>query len=205
MKQRTPSKPKTHSEKQDRMKFGSGFIAALDQSGGSTPKVLTNYGVPANEYEQDEAKMFDHVHDMRVRIMTHDDFCYPRIIGAILFEQTMNRDVHGMKSSVYLWQQRGVLPFLKIDNGLAVETNGVQLMKPIQDIVPRMNAAKKLEVFGTKMRSVIREPNRNAIYAIVEQQFEYATTICENGLIPIVEPEIDIKAEAKQECETDIM
>ena len=201
MKQRTPSKPKTHSEKQDRMRIGTGFIAALDQSGGSTPKVLTNYGVPANEYKTDETKMFDLVHDMRVRIMTHDDFCYPQILGAILFEQTINREVSGVKSSVYLWQERGVLPFLKIDNGLAEEINGVQLMKPIQDIVSRMNAAKSLDVFGTKMRSVIKEPVRAAIYEVVEQQFEYAEIINENGLIPIVEPEIDIRAEGKRECE----
>ena len=197
----TLSKPSTDSEKQDRMKFGTGFIAALDQSGGSTPKVLTNYGVPTDEYEHDEAKMFDLVHDMRVRIMSHQDFGYPRILGAILFEQTMHRNVNGLNSSVYLWQERGVLPFLKIDNGLAAEANGVQLMKPIQDIEPRLETAKSLDVFGTKMRSVIKEPNRSAIYKVVEQQFEYAKTINEHGLIPIVEPEIDIKAEAKKECE----
>lgn len=197
----TPSKPSTDSEKRDRMKFGTGFIAALDQSGGSTPKVLTNYGVPAVEYEQDESKMFDIVHDMRVRIMTHQDFGYPRILGAILFEQTMHRNVNDTNSSVYLWRERGVLPFLKIDNGLAPEANGVQLMKPIQDIGPRLETAKSLDVFGTKMRSVIKEPNRTAIYEVVEQQFSYAKTINEHGLIPIVEPEVDIKAEAKKECE----
>ncbi|MYD45995.1 MAG: fructose bisphosphate aldolase [Gammaproteobacteria bacterium] len=196
-----PSNPSTDTEKQDRMKFGTGFIAALDQSGGSTPKVLTNYGVPADEYEQDEAKMFDLVHDMRVRIMSHQDFGYPRILGAILFEQTMHRNVNGLNSSVYLWQERGVLPFLKIDNGLAPEANGVQMMKPIQDIGPRLETAKSLDVFGTKMRSVIKEPNRRAIYRVVEQQFDYAMIINEHGLIPIVEPEIDIKAEAKKECE----
>ena len=201
MKLRPTSSPTTNSEKHNRMRFGSGFIAALDQSGGSTPKVLVNYGVPTNEYEQDEGKMFDIVHEMRVRIMTHQDFCYPRILGAILFEQTMHRDVHDLKSSVFLWQKRGVLPFLKIDNGLAPEANGVQLMKPIQDIVPRMDAAKELDVFGTKMRSVIKEPNRAAIYEVVEQQFEYASIINESGLVPIVEPEIDIKAEAKRDCE----
>lgn len=183
------------------MKFGSGFIAALDQSGGSTPKVLTNYGVPTSEYDQDEGKMFDIVHAMRVRIMTHQDFCYPRILGAILFEQTMHREVNGKKSSVYLWQERGVLPFLKIDSGLASEARGVQLMKPIQDLVPRLEAAKGLDVFGTKMRSVIKEPVRTAIFEVVEQQFEYAKQINEYGLVPIVEPEIDIKAEAKRECE----
>ena len=197
----TPSKPITDSEKQDRMKFGTGFIAALDQSGGSTPKVLTNYGVPSDEYEHDEVKMFDLVHDMRVRIMSHQDFGYPRILGAILFEQTMHRNVNGLNSSVYLWQERGVLPFLKIDNGLAPEKNGVQLMKPIQDIEPRLETAKSLDVFGTKMRSVIKEANRSAIYKVVEQQFAYAKTINEHGLIPIVEPEIDIRAEAKKECE----
>lgn len=201
MSLRPTSNPSTNSEKQNRMQFGSGFIAALDQSGGSTPKVLTNYGVPTDEYEHDEAKMFNLVHDMRVRIMTHEDFCYPRILGAILFEQTMHRDVKNMKSSVYLWHERGVLPFLKIDNGLASEANGVQLMKPIQEIGPRLEAAKSLDVFGTKMRSVIKEPNRRAIYDVVEQQFDYAKTINEHGLIPIVEPEIDIRAEAKKECE----
>lgn len=201
MKLRPTSKPSTNTEKQNRMKFGNGFIAALDQSGGSTPKVLTNYGVPSVEYEHDEAKMFDLVHDMRVRIMTHQDFGFPRILGAILFEQTMHRNVNGMNSSVYLWQERGVLPFLKIDNGLAPEANGVQMMKPIQDISPRLETAKGLDVFGTKMRSVIKEPNRSAIFEVVEQQFDYAKTINEHGLIPIVEPEIDIKAEAKTECE----
>lgn len=201
MKPQASSQPKTNFEKQDRMKFGSGFIAALDQSGGSTPKVLTNYGVPADEYEQNEEKMFDLVHNMRVRIMTQRDFGYPRIIGAILFEQTMHRNVRGVNSSVYLWRERGVLPFLKIDNGLASEMNGVQAMKPIQDIVPRMEVAKSLEVFGTKMRSVIREPNREAINSIVEQQFEYATIINEHELVPIVEPEIDIKAKSKKDCE----
>ena len=197
----TQTKFTTISEKQDRMKLGTGFIAALDQSGGSTPKVLTNYGVPTDEYEQDEAKMFDLVHDMRVRIMTHEDFGYPRILGAILFEQTMHRTVNGVNSSVYLWQERGVLPFLKIDNGLASEANGVQLMKPIQEVGPRLETAKSLDVFGTKMRSVIKEPNRRAIYEVVEQQFDYAKTINEHGLIPIVEPEIDIKSEGKKECE----
>lgn len=201
LKLRPTSTPTTNSEKQERMKLGTGFIAALDQSGGSTPKVLTNYGVPKDEYEQDEAKMFDLVHDMRARIMTHEDFGYPRILGAILFEQTMHRNVNGLNSSVYLWQERGVLPFLKIDNGLAPEANGVQLMKPIQEIGPRLETAKSLDVFGTKMRSVIKEPIRRAIYEVVEQQFEYAKTINEYGLIPIVEPEIDIKAEAKKECE----
>ena len=197
----TSSKASTDAEKQNRMKFGTGFIAALDQSGGSTPKVLAKYGVPTEEYEHDEAKMFDLVHDMRVRVISHQDFQYPRILGAILFEQTMHRNVNGLNTSVYLWQERGVLPFLKIDNGLAAEAQGVQMMKPIQDIEPRLETAKSLDVFGTKMRSVIREPNRRAIYKVVEQQFDYAKTINEHGLIPIVEPEIDIRTVAKKECE----
>ena len=188
-------------EQQMLMRVGAGFIAALDQSGGSTPKTLERYGVPQSEFENDEDLMFDLVHTMRVRIMTNSAFGRPRVLGAILFEKTMRDTVDGLKASQYLWQRKSILPFLKIDVGLADESSGVQMMKPFTDLTSRLNEAKSLDVFGTKMRSVIKRCNRQAIEDIVEQQFDYARTILEHGLVPIVEPEIDINAPDKSECE----
>lgn len=183
------------------MRVGAGFIAALDQSGGSTPKTLERYGIPESEFSDDEKLMFDLVHAMRVRIMTSNAFARPRVLGAILFEKTMHDSVDGLKSSQYLWQRKSILPFLKIDVGLAEESSGVQLMKPITDLSNRLNEAKSLDVFGTKMRSVIKQCNRQAIEDVVEQQFDYARTIAGHGLVPIVEPEIDINAPDKSDCE----
>ncbi|MCY3885956.1 MAG: fructose bisphosphate aldolase [Gammaproteobacteria bacterium] len=183
------------------MRVGAGFIAALDQSGGSTPKTLERYGIPQSEFSDDEDLMFDLVHAMRVRIMTSSAFSRPRVLGAILFEKTMRDSVDGLKASQYLWQRKSILPFLKIDVGLAEESSGVQLMKPFTDLSNRLNEAKSLDVFGTKMRSVIKYCNRQAIEDIVEQQFDYARTINGHGLVPIVEPEIDINAPDKEECE----
>lgn len=189
------------AEQQMLMRVGAGFIAALDQSGGSTPKTLDRYGVPQSEFENDESLMFDLVHAMRVRIMTNNAFGRPRVLGAILFEKTMRDTVDGLKASQYLWQRKSILPFLKIDVGLADESSGVQMMKPFTDLTSRLNEAKSLDVFGTKMRSVIKTCNRQAIEDIVGQQFDYARTILEHGLVPIVEPEIDINAPDKAECE----
>jgi len=189
-----------NTEQIQQMKSGPGFIAALDQSGGSTPKALKAYGVDADRYSNDE-EMFDLVHNMRVRIMTNDEFCQPRILGAILFEGTMQRHVKGQPTSEYLWSEKHILPFLKIDVGLADEQNGVQCMKPIGNLVARLQEAKGLQVFGTKMRSVIKSPNETGIKAVSEQQFDYAQQICDQGLVPIVEPEIDINSEDKNGCE----
>lgn len=189
-------------ERIQQMREGSGFIAALDQSGGSTPKALERYGIP-NDAFTNEDEMFDLVHAMRVRIMTNDAFSRPRILGAILFQGTMEREVENQPSSRYLWNQKGILPFLKIDKGLADEQDGVQLMKPFaDDLSPRLKTASELGVFGTKMRSVIKRNNEQGIAAIVDQQFEYARTVIEAGLVPIVEPEIDIEAEDKGTCES---
>ncbi|MCE2407232.1 MAG: fructose-bisphosphate aldolase, partial [Pseudomonadales bacterium] len=172
------------------MRNSEGFIAALDQSGGSTPKALERYGIPNDAYEDEDA-MFDLVHAMRVRIMTNASFARPRILGAILFEGTMHRDVG-----------KGILPFLKVDKGLADEVDGVQLMKPFEDgLDERLSEARSLGVFGTKMRSVIKANRQQGIRSVVEQQFKIAKKIISNGLIPIVEPEIDIESEDKAGCE----
>ena len=193
-----------NSEQIELMKNGEGFIAALDQSGGSTPKALERYGIENDAYESDDA-MFDLVHAMRVRIMTNPSFARPRVLGAILFEGTMHRDVEGMPTSQYLWERKNILPFLKVDKGLADELNGVQLMKPFEgDLDARLEEARGLGVFGTKMRSVIKANSQQGIRAVVEQQFRLAAQIIRNGLIPIVEPEIDIDAEDKAGCEVNL-
>ena len=184
----------------DQMAQGSGFIAALDQSGGSTPKALLRYGVSESAYT-DDASMFDQVHAMRTRIMANEAFNRPRILGAILFEGTMQRNVHGVPSSRYLWDEKSILPFLKIDLGLADEENGVQMMKPIVNLKERLAEAKSLGVFGTKMRSVIKNPNSEGIEKVAHQQFDIAQEIIDCDLVPIVEPEIDIDASGKAECE----
>ena len=178
----------------------AGFIAALDQSGGSTPKALRLYGVDESAYSND-AEMFDAVHAMRSRIMTNPSFNGKRILGAILFQNTLDRDVTGMPSSEYLWREKRILPILKIDYGMADVSDGVQMMKPIPDLGERLPAAKAKSVFGTKMRSVITSPSEAGIARVVEQQFAFADEVRGHGLVPIIEPEVDIHAEDKPACE----
>ena len=178
-----------------------GFIAALDQSGGSTPKALRLYGVGESEYSNDR-EMFDKIHEMRSRIVTSPSFSGDRILGAILFEKTMNLEISGKGSAQYLWQEKQVVPFLKVDKGLEDENNGVQLMKPIPGLEELLRHAIKKEVFGTKMRSVIKNANENGVAAIVKQQFEIAKKIIAAKLVPIIEPEVDIHCETKAEAET---
>ena len=188
-----------HSEQVARMR-GAGFVAALDQSGGSTPKALGLYGVDETAYAND-AEMFDLVHAMRARIVTNAKFDGGRVLGAILFQNTLDRQVQGQPTSEYLWQRKRILPFLKVDHGLAEERDGAQMMKPIGDLAERLPAAKGKHVFGTKMRSVIKTANAAAIRAVVEQQFAYAEEILGHGLAPIIEPEVDIHAPDKAACE----
>lgn len=188
-------------EKQlQRIKNGSGFIAALDQSGGSTPKALENYGVNGDAYDS-EAAMFDLVHEMRTRMMTCDAFDNERVLGAILFEATMEREVNGKPTANYLWEDKNIVPFLKVDKGLAEQMNGVQVMRPIPDLDQLLDKAKSYPIFGTKMRSVIYEPNVDGIELVVQQQFDVAKQIISKGLMPIVEPEVDINSSKKHECE----
>jgi fructose-bisphosphate aldolase class I len=182
------------------MKSGSGFIAALDQSGGSTPKALKLYGVDGSQYSSD-AEMFDLMHQMRTRIMTSPAFTGQRVIGAILFEMTMDREVQGMGSAAYLWKEKGIVPFLKVDKGLADEANGVQLMKPIPGLDDLLGRATGHQVFGTKMRSVIKLADKGGVAAIVDQQFEIGRAIVDAGLVPIIEPEVDINSPQKAEAE----
>ncbi|MGV3551695.1 fructose bisphosphate aldolase [Rhizobium sp.] len=177
-----------------------GFIAALDQSGGSTPGALRIYGIADSDYDGDEA-MFRLVHEMRVRIMTAPAFSGDKVIGAILFEKTMDGEAGGKAVPSYLWEDRGVVPFLKIDKGLAAEENGAQVMKPMPDLDALLDRAVKKGIFGTKMRSVIAEANRTGIAAVVKQQFELARQILGHGLVPIVEPEVSIKSPTKREAE----
>lgn len=183
-----------------RIKDGSGFIAALDQSGGSTPKALENYGISGDEYENDEA-IFDLVHEMRARIMTCDCFDNERVLGAILFEDTMERDVNGKSTANYLWEDKQIVPFLKVDKGLAEQMSGVQVMKPMPNLDLLLDKAKNYPVFGTKMRSVIYEPNVDGIELVVQQQFDVAKQIISKGLMPIVEPEVNIDSAQKHDCE----
>ncbi len=177
-----------------------GFIAALDQSGGSTPKALKLYGVEESAYANDE-EMFDQVHAMRCRICESPSFTGERILGAILFEMTLDRDIAGKNSAAYLWQEKNVVPFLKVDKGLADEANGVQIMKPMPELDALLEKAKGRGVFGTKMRSVIKTASESGITAVVEQQFEIGKRICAAGLVPIIEPEVDIHAPDKAEAE----
>ncbi|WP_417244590.1 fructose bisphosphate aldolase [Celeribacter sp.] len=183
-----------------KMGEGQGFIAALDQSGGSTPKALKLYGVDESEYSG-EAEMFDMVHAMRSRIMQSPAFTGDKVIGAILFEMTMDREVGGKPTSLFLWEEKGVVPFLKIDKGLDAEANGVQLMKPIPGLDDLLARAAKLKVFGTKERSVINAANPQGIKAIVDQQFEIGEQVIKAGLMPILEPEVTITIEDKAEAE----
>jgi len=184
----------------EQVKAGNGFIAALDQSGGSTPKALKLYGVEESEYSGDEA-MFDLIHKMRSRLIKSKVFTGDRIVGAILFEMTMERQIDGIGSAEFLWNNKKIVPFLKIDNGLAAESNDVQLMKPIPELSARIAAANKHGVFGTKMRSVINLANAAGIEAVVAQQFEIGKEIIAGGLIPIIEPEVNIKSEQKAQAE----
>jgi fructose-bisphosphate aldolase class I len=184
----------------EQVKAGKGFIAALDQSGGSTPKALKLYGVEESEYTGDEA-MFDLIHKMRSRLIKSKVFTGDRIVGAILFEMTMERQIDGIGSAEFLWNNKKIVPFLKIDNGLAAESNDVQLMKPIPELSARIAAANKHGVFGTKMRSVINLANAAGIEAVVAQQFEIGKEIIAGGLIPIIEPEVNIKSEQKAKAE----
>jgi fructose-bisphosphate aldolase class I len=184
----------------DQVKAGKGFIAALDQSGGSTPKALKLYGIDETEYSGDAA-MFDLIHQMRSRLIKSKVFNGERIVGAILFEMTMERQIDGIGSAEFLWNKKKIVPFLKIDNGLAAESNDVQLMKPIPELSARIAAANKHGVFGTKMRSVINLANTAGIEAVVSQQFEIGKEIIAGGLIPIIEPEVNIKSEQKAQAE----
>jgi fructose-bisphosphate aldolase class I len=189
-----------NNEMFQQMKSGKGFIAALDQSGGSTPKALALYGVTESAYSN-EAEMFDRMHQMRSRLIKSPVFNGDRVIGAILFEMTMERTIDGLGSAEYLWTKKRVVPFLKVDNGLADEANDVQLMKPIPELGARIAAANKHGVFGTKMRSVINLANPSGIDAVVKQQFEIGKEIIAGGLVPIIEPEVSIKSPQKAEAE----
>jgi len=182
------------------MKSGKGFIAALDQSGGSTPKALSLYGIEPNTYSG-EAAMFDLVHQMRSRIIKSPSFTSERVIGVILFEMTMDRQIDGLGSAEFLWQKKNIVPFLKVDSGLADEVDGAQVMKPIPELDARLASAISHGVFGTKMRSVIKQANTVGIKAVVEQQFEIGKQICAKGLVPIIEPEVDIKCPDKAAAE----
>ena len=182
------------------VKSRKGFIAALDQSGGSTPKALKLYGIEESQYSG-EQEMFDLVHAMRTRIIKSPVFTSERILGVILFEMTMDRQIDGMGSAEFLWQKKGIVPFLKVDNGLAEEVDGVQVMKPIPQLGARISSALSHGVFGTKMRSVIKLANAKGIDAVVAQQFQFGKEILAGGLMPIIEPEVDIKSPEKERCE----
>ena len=184
----------------ERIRSGRGFFAALDQSGGSTPKALAGYGIDKSRYTSEE-EMFDLVHVMRTRVITDPAFDGSRILGAILFEQTMDRDMQGAPTARYLWAEKQVVPFLKVDKGLAAEQNGVRLMKPIDTLDELLERANRHQIFGTKMRSVINDADASGVAAIADQQFEYATRISAAGLVPILEPEVSIDSPRKDEAE----
>jgi fructose-bisphosphate aldolase class I len=184
----------------EKMRDGQGFIAALDQSGGSTPKALRLYGIEESEYSND-AEMFDLIHQMRSRIITSPSFGGDRILGAILFEMTMDRQVDGMGTAEYLWRTKNVVPFLKVDKGLADEAEGAQLMKPIPGLDELLERAKAHGVFGTKMRSVIKLADANGVAEVVGQQFEIGRQILAADLVPIIEPEVDIHSPEKEAAE----
>lgn len=184
----------------EKIRSGRGFFAALDQSGGSTPKALAEYGLDESRYTSEE-EMFDLVHAMRTRVITDPAFDSSRILGAILFEQTMERDMEGVPTARYLWAEKQVVPFLKVDNGLAAEQHGVQLMKPIDKLDELLERARRHRIFGTKMRSVIHDAQKDGIAAIADQQFEYAARISAAGLVPILEPEVSIDSPRKDAAE----
>lgn len=189
------------NEKQlQQMTSKKGFIAALDQSGGSTPKALRLYGIPEDKYSTDD-EMFDLVHEMRTRIIKSPSFTGEKIIGAILFEKTIERKIDDKFTADYLWEEKGIVPFLKVDKGLQPEANGVQLMKDIPTLDELLKKGIEKHIFGTKMRSVIKSANEEGIKAIVAQQFDIAKKILSYGLIPIIEPEVDIHSVDKEKCE----
>ncbi|MCA2008730.1 fructose bisphosphate aldolase [Tritonibacter mobilis] len=192
--------PAIHQQQFDRIATGKGFIAALDQSGGSTPKALALYGVMEDAYSNDE-EMFGEIQKMRARIITAPDFNSDKILGAILFEKTMDNAIDGTPVPVYLWEKCGVVPFLKVDKGLADEADGVQLMKPMPDLNALLERAVAAGIFGTKMRSVVKEANAAGIKSVVAQQFEVGLQIARAGLVPIIEPEVDINSATKSEAE----
>jgi fructose-bisphosphate aldolase class I len=187
-------------QQQRKIKMQPGFLAALDQSGGSTPKALTAYGLKENAWSNEE-QMFALVHQMRTRVITSSSFNGDRILGAILFEGTMDRDIAGMPSADYLWNVKRVVPILKVDKGLANEADGVQLMKPMPDLAALLKRANTRNIFGTKMRSVIKQSNAAGVKAIVRQQFEVGAQIIAAGLVPIIEPEVDIHCPDKAGAE----
>lgn len=189
-----------NNEQLTRMREGKGFIAALDQSGGSTPKALKLYGIDESAYSNDE-EMFALIHQMRSRMMTSPAFTGERVLGAILFEGTMDREVEGVGAAEYLWTKKKVIPFLKVDKGLADEENDAQVMKPMPDLDALLTKAKSKGIFGTKMRSVIKESNAVGIEAVVAQQFAVGRQILAAGLVPIIEPEVDINSSTKGEAE----
>jgi fructose-bisphosphate aldolase, class I len=185
----------------EKVRTGRGFFAALDQSGGSTPGALAEYGIERDRYSSD-AEMFDLVHAMRTRVLTSPAFDGSRVLAAILFEQTMERDVSGVPTARYLWDEKNVVPFLKVDKGLAAEQDGVRLMKPIDTLDDLLERAKQHQIFGTKMRSVINDANEAGISAIVDQQFGFADRIMAAGFVPIIEPEVSISSPSKEQAET---
>ena len=189
-----------NQEQLNRMTSGKGFIAALDQSGGSTPKALKAYGVDESAYSNDE-EMFTRVHEMRTRIIKSPSFTKEQILAAILFENTMDRKIDDLYTADYLWEKKGVVPILKVDKGLAAEKDGVQLMKPIDGLSALLDRAVERHIFGTKMRSVIKEANKEGIKAVIEQQFAIGKEIIAKGLVPILEPEVDIHCAKKEEAE----
>ena len=188
------------NQQKDKIINQPGFIAALDQSGGSTPKALANYGVSEDAYSNDE-EMFQQVHNMRTRIVTSPSFNGDRIMGAILFEDTMDREIDGRESADYLWEVKQVVPFLKVDKGLADESNGAQVMKDIPGLDDLLARAKAKRIFGTKMRSVIKMADEAGVKAVVDQQFDIGRRIIAAGLVPIIEPEVDINSPQKAEAE----
>ena len=184
----------------EKIRDGRGFFAALDQSGGSTPKALEEYGIAPDRYSSED-QMFDLVHEMRTRVFTSPAFDGSRILASILFLQTMQRNIAGVPTAQYLWEQKNVVPFLKVDLGLAPEQDDVQLMKPIGNLDDQLEQARQNRIFGTKMRSVIKDANVAGIAAIVDQQFEYANRIRAAGLVPIMEPEVSISSPHKEQAE----
>jgi fructose-bisphosphate aldolase, class I len=190
-----------NEEQRNVMASGRGFIAALDQSGGSTPKALKLYGIDQDAYHNDE-QMFNLIHEMRERLMASPSFSGDKILATILFEQTMDRAINGEETAAFLWKQKHIVPFVKVDQGLADAENGVQLMKPMTKLDSLLERAVDKGIFGTKMRSFIQEPNDDGINAIVDQQFDYAHKIAERGLMPIIEPEVSINSPDKSKADS---
>lgn len=190
----------TKAQMTEQIRGGRGFIAALDQSGGSTPKALQLYGISASEYSGED-QMYDLIHAMRARIITSPAFTGDKVVGAILFEQTMDRTIDGIPTATYLWERRGVVPFLKIDKGLEAEADGVQLMKPIPGLEALLDRAAQAGIFGTKERSVVSAANPKGIAAVVAQQFDLGRQVAAHGLMPILEPEVTISIPDKPQAE----